>query len=157
MITVQQAISRIRAAGHDISEEYSDERCIEFLNNSLQRIAALLIQGRYPAMTQEVIVHDGDTLPKNYIQAAGTYPLRMTAGKAEIVDGSEYVRFRYFATPALLEDSTDEFPYDHDGINEIVVRYAIMLALNENEYDISQDTNLLTDQQNAIATAMSMT
>ena len=81
----------------------------------------------------------------------------MTAGKAEIVDGSEYVRFRYFATPALLEGSTNELPYDHDSINEIVVRYAIMLALNENEYDISQDTNLLTDLQNAVAGAMSMT
>ena len=157
MITVEQAIRRIRAAGHDISDEYSDERCIEFLNNSLQRISALLIQARYPALVEEVVVHDGDTLPKNYVQAAGTYPLRMTAGKAEIVDDSEFVRFRYFATPALLENSTDDFPYDHDGINEIVVRYAIMLALNENEYDITQDTNLLTDLQNAIAGAMSMT
>lgn len=157
MITVEEAIRRIRAAGHDISDEYSDERCIEFLNNSLQRISALLIQARYPALVEEVVVHDGDTLPKNYVQAAGTYPLRMTAGKAEIVDDSEFVRFRYFATPALLENSTDEFPYDHDGINEIVVRYAIMLALNENEYDITQDTNLLTDLQNAIAGAMSMT
>lgn len=157
MITVEQAIRRIRAAGHDISDEYSDERCIEFLNNSLQRISALLIQARYPALVEEVMVHDGDTLPKNYVQAAGTYPLRMTAGKAEIVDDSEFVRFRYFATPALLENSTDDFPYDHDGINEIVVRYAIMLALNENEYDITQDTNLLTDLQNAIAGAMSMT
>lgn len=157
MMTVEQAIRRIRAAGHDISDEYSDERCIEFLNNSLQRISALLIQARYPAMVEEVVVHDGDTLPKNYVQAAGTYPLRMTAGKAEIVDDSEFVRFRYFATPKLLENSTDDFPYDHDGINEIVVRYAIMLALNENEYDITQDTNLLTDLQNAIAGAMSMT
>lgn len=157
MITVEQAIRRIRAAGHDISDEYSDERCIEFINNSVQRISALLIQARFPALVEEVVVHDGDTLPKNYVQAAGTYPLRMTAGKAEIVDDSEFVRFRYFATPALLENSTDEFPYDHDAINEIVVRYAIMLALNENEYDITQDTNLLTDLQNAIAGAMSMT
>ena len=157
MITVEEAIRRIRAAGHDISDEYSDERCIEFLNNSLQRISALLIQARYPALVEEVVVHDGDTLPKNYVQAAGTYPLRMTAGKAEIVDDSEFVRFRYFATPKLLEAANDEFPYDHDAINEIAVRYAIMLALNENEYDITQDTNLLTDLQNAIAGAMSMT
>ncbi len=157
MISVEQAIRRIRAAGHDISDEYSDERCIEFINNSLQRISALLIQACYPALVEEVVVHDGDTLPKNYVQAAGTYPLRMTAGKAEIVDDSEFVRFRYFATPKLLENAQDELPYDHDGINEIVVRYAIMLALNENEYEITQDTNLLTDLQNAIAGAMSMT
>ena len=72
MITVEQAIRRIRAAGHDICDEYSDERCIEFLNYSLQRISALLIQARYPALVEEVVVHDGDTLPKNYVQAAGT-------------------------------------------------------------------------------------
>lgn len=157
MITVENAITRIKSAGHDISDEYSDERCIEFLNNSLQRIAALLIQVRYPALVEEVVVHDGDSLPKNYMQAAGTYPLRMTKGRAEIVDGSESVRFRYFATPEMVESKEDELPYDHDGINEVAIRYAILLALNENEYELTQDKTLLDELQAAISGAMSMT
>lgn len=150
------AITRIKAAGHDISDEYSKERCIEFLNNSLQQVASLLISAKWPALVQEMLVHDGDSLPKNYMQAAGTYPLRMTAGRAEIIDGSDYVRFRYFATPDNLtgEDEAEELPFNHEAINEIIVRGAIILALNENEYELSQDTQLWTALQQAVASAM---
>lgn len=153
---VSTAITRIKAAGHDISDEYSKERCIEFLNNSLQQVASLLISAKWPALVQEMLVHDGDSLPKNYMQAAGTYPLRMTAGKAEIIDGSDYVRFRYFATPDNLtgEDEAEELPFNHEAINEIIVRGAIILALNENEYELSQDTQLWTALQQAVASAM---
>lgn len=150
------AITRIKAAGHDISDEYSKEHCIEFLNNSLQQVASLLISAKWPALVQEMLVHDGDSLPKNYMQAAGTYPLRMTAGRAEIIDGSDYVRFRYFATPDNLtgEDEAEELPFNHEAINEIIVRGAIILALNENEYELSQDTQLWTALQQAVASAM---
>lgn len=153
---VSTAITRIRAAGHDISDEYSKERCIEFLNNSLQQVASLLISAKWPALVQEMLVHDGDSLPKNYMQAAGTYPLRMTAGRAEIIDDSDYVRFRYFATPDNLtgEDEAEELPFNHEAINEIIVRGAIILALNENEYELSQDTQLWTALQQAVASAM---
>ena len=33
-MNVEQAIARIKAATHDISDEYSNERCIEFLNTA---------------------------------------------------------------------------------------------------------------------------
>lgn len=153
---IETAIQRIKSAGHDISDEYSDDRCLEFINNALQKVSALLIQARYPALVKETLVHDGDSLPDNYIQAAGTYPLRMTDGRAEIIDGSESVRFRYFATPVALTSGDIDMPYNHDAINEVVVRAAIILALNENEYEITQDSALYNDLQQAIAGSMSM-
>lgn len=151
---LETAISKIKAAGHDISDEYSNERCIEFLNTALQQTSSLLISAQYPALVKEVLVRDGDSLPQNYMKAAGTYPIRMTAGRAEIIDGSNSVRFRYWATPDLLDELTEELPYPHDAINDVVVRAATILALNENEYDVTQDSNLLTALQNAIASAM---
>jgi hypothetical protein len=152
------AIKRIKAAGHDISDEYSDERCVEFLNNALQQVSSQLIAAKFPTLVQETLVHDGDRLPKNYAQAAGLYPLRMTDNRAEIVDGSESVRFRYFATPEnLVGGEREELPYDHDAINEIIVRGAIILALNENEYDLTQDTSLWSALQTAVASALAIT
>lgn len=153
---VSTAITRIKETTHDISDEYSKKMCVDFLNNSMQQVATLLISAKWPALVQEMLVHDGDSLPKNYMQAAGTYPIRMTAGKAEIIDGSDYVRFRYFATPENMtgEDENEELPFDHEAINEIIVRGAIILALNENEYDLSQDTQLWTALQQAVASAM---
>lgn len=152
---VSTAIARIKAATHDISDEYSDERCIEFLNTSIQQVAALLIGARWPALVQEMDVHEGESLPKNYMQPCGTYPIRMTAGKAHLLDSSsEFVRFRYFATPPAVETPDDDLPYDHDAINDIVVKGAVLLALNENEYDITQDNAIVGALQQAIAAGM---
>lgn len=153
---VSAAITRIKAATHDISDEYSDDRCIEFLNTSIQQVASLLIAARWPALVQEMDVHEGESLPANYMQPCGTYPIRMTAGKAHLLDSNiEFVRFRYFATPVAVEDPDDDLPYDHDAINDVVVKGAALLALNENEYDISQDNAIVTALQQAISSGMS--
>ena len=151
---VSTAIKRIKDAGHDISDEYTNERCIEFLNTALQQTSSLLIAAQYPALVQEMDVRDGDTLPKNYMQCCGTYPLRMTAGKAKILSDDEYVRFRYWATPAMLTAEDEELPYKHDAINEVIVRAAVVLALNENEYDVSADNAIVSALQQAVASAI---
>lgn len=151
---LETAITRIKSSTHDISDEYSRERCIEFINTALQQTSALLIAAQYPALVKEMTVRDGDSLPQNYIKAAGTYPLRMTDGRAEIVDDSEAVRFRYWATPELITENTQDMPYPHDAINECIVQAAVILALNENEYDISADNSILSALQTAISSAM---
>ena len=151
---VKTAIDRIYDACHDIAATYDDYRMLEFLNNSIQQVSVLLIAAKYPALVKEVVVHNGDTLPQNYMQACGTYPLRMTFGTVEILDDSEEVRFRYFANPPLLTSEDEELPYNHDAINEVIVRGAIILAANEDEYDITQDANLLNTLQQAIASGM---
>lgn len=151
---VSKAIERVRKSTHDISEEYSAEEIIDFLNTSIQQVSSLLISAKFPSLVKEIMVHSGEELPSNFMVAAGTYPLKMTDGVVKITDDSEYVRFRYFATPTLIETTTGELPYKHDAINEVIVRLATMLALNENEYDISQDSNLLSQLQQAIASGM---
>lgn len=154
-MTVQRAIARIKAAGHDISDEYSSDSCIEFINTAIQQVAALLISARFPSLIKEISVRNGDSLPQNFMIAAGSYPLRMINGKVDIIDDDiESVRFRYFATPDMITAETTNLPISHDAINEVIVKLAIMLALNENEYDISQDTTLTTALQQAIASGM---
>ncbi len=152
---VERAIMRIKSAGHDISDEYSSDRCIEFLNNSMQQVSSLLIAANYPNLVHEITVRNGDQVPPNFMKAAGTYPIKMTDGIAIIVD-DDYpsVRFRYFATPKNIEQKTDFLPFDNDAINEVVVRGSILLALNENEYDLSQDKVLFDTLQQSIASAM---
>ena len=154
-MAVSTAVARIRSAGHDIAADYTDDRCLEFLNTAIQQVASLLIAASWPTLVKEITVHNGDSLPENYTKAAGRYPLRMTDGRVQIVDDMyDTVRFRYFATPANLKHTDDVLPFNHDGINEVVVRSAIILALNENEFDISQDSSLLNQLQQAIASGM---
>lgn len=153
-MTIETAVERLKSATHDISDEYSDADCLSFLNGAIQQVSALLIGARFPALTKELIVHEGEHLPVNYMQPCGTYPLRMTDGTVHITDGSESVRFRYFATPETIEGFTGDMPYDHTTINDIIVRTAVMLALNQNEYDISQDTAIVQSLQQAVAAGM---
>lgn len=154
MITVSEAVKRIREAGHDISEEYSDEKCVEFLNTAIQQVSSLLVSSSWPMLLREAKVRNGDTLPDNFMKPAGNYPIRMTNGRVEIVDDAyNVVRFRYFTTPANVTIE-DDMPFEHDGVNDVILRSAVILALNENEYDVSQDTAIVTALQQAIASGM---
>ena len=154
-MNAETAIARIKKSTHDISDEYSTEECLTFLNTAIQQVASLLISARWPSLAKEIDIHEGETLPENYMGPCGTYPIRMTEGKAHILDGSEYVRFRYFATPKAIENETEDLPFNHDAINEVVVKAATILALNENEYDISQDNAILSALQQAISSGIS--
>lgn len=153
-MNVKTAIARLKSATHDISDEYSTDACLEFINTAIQQVSSLLISARYPVLAKEVFIKDGDKLPHNYMGACGTYPIRMTENEAKITDGSDSVRFRYFATPDLVGED-DDLPYDHEAINTVILRTAILLALNENEYDITQDSNIVESLKQAISAGMS--
>ena len=155
-MNVTQAIARIKAAAHDISDEYSNERCIEFLNTAIQQAASLLIANKWPPMAQELTLHDGETLPDNYMVPCGQYPIRITNNEVTFLDDDlETLRFRYFATPAALTNVSDDMAFDgYFYVQEVVVKLAIALALNENEYDISQDSALNQELMQAIAGGM---
>ena len=152
---VSEAITRIKQETHDISDEYSDERCIQFLNTAIQQVASLLIAAKWPVLVKEINIREGDTIPKNYLNACGTYPIKMTDGTAHITDDAyKQITFRYFATPDLVEAPTDDLPFTHDAIHDVIIKSAVLLALNENEYDITQDTTIVNALQQAISTGM---
>ena len=155
-MNVAQAVARIKAAAHDISDEYSNERCIEFLNTAIQQAASLLIANKWPPMAQELTLHDGETLPDNYMVPCGQYPIRITNNEVTFLDDDlDNLRFRYFATPAALTNVSDDMPFaGYFYVQEAIVKLAIALALNENEYDISQDSTLNQELMQAIAGGM---
>lgn len=151
MLLVKDAIAMIKRAGHDISDEYTSEECIVYLNIAIQQVASLLAEGRYTPLIKEITLHDEESLPKNFMRAAGTYPMRITDGKVKFLEDDNEIRFRYFSTPDLLTETSTVMPFEHDAINQAIVRGAIILALNENEYDLNQDTALWQSLKNAIA------
>lgn len=153
-----QAIERIKSATHDVDNEYTKKDCINFLNVAMQQAASLLITGNYPETFRKVLLHNGDYLPKNIIKSAGNYPIAITAGRVEILDSDiSEIEFRYFATPDNIpEDAEDyyELPFNNDAINMAIIRQAIILALNQNEYNIQQDNALQSSLMQAISVAM---
>lgn len=150
------AILKIKQSTHDISDEYSNEACIGFLNNSIQQIASLLIASKWVGLVKELTIMNGNEIPKNYMKSAGQFPVKVTNGKCVLLDDYDSIIFRYFATPDNITGETEdeELPFKHNALDECVVQGAIILARNENEYNISQDTALYTALQTAIANGM---
>lgn len=151
----EDAIARIKAETHDISDEYSTKRCIGFLNTAIQQISSLLISAKWPVLVKETTVSDGDSIPKNFLNACGNYPLSMTDGKVKITDSTyKSVNFRYFSNPDFVDETTTDMPFTHEGINDIIVKSAVLLALNENEYDITQDSSIVDSLKSAISSGI---
>lgn len=141
---VSDAIDRIRLATHDITEEYTDYECVNYLNEAVHQIASTLMGGASPFMVKTTTLKTGDTLPVGFCRTCGTFPFRITGGKVELLTDAEELPVRYFSQPELLTGATGEaMPFDQEQLNELAVRLAVIYASNENEFDVTQDTNIM--------------
>lgn len=150
---IADAIKRIKIATHDAVDEYSEAHCLDFLNYAIQQAASMLIAGGYMPLTKEVILKDGSYLPHNFMKQCGKYPICVTSNRIKLLEGNE-IRFRYFATPERITEMDLDLPFPNEALNEAIVQLAIVLALNENEFDTQQDTALMSAFQQAVAGAL---
>lgn len=154
-MTIDEALDRIANACHDIADTYTDERYLEFLNTATQRAFAMMVGQGYPPLLQEIELHDGDELPRNFFRACGGYPIRITQNIVEFLDEDEdVIRFRYLGGPKYITFDDKVMPLDNDAVNEAIVRRAIAYAINEDEYDSSADKAYDSELEQAIASAM---
>lgn len=152
---VEKAIAKLKSAGHDISDEYSTDDCIGFLNTSVQEICHQLATGKSPQMVKEITLHDSESLPPDYIISCGNYPIKVTGQAVTFTNPDiDALRFRYFATKPQIMNATGDMPFVHEVLNDITVRLATLFALNQNEYDVSQDKALLDEVRQAVAQGM---
>lgn len=152
---VEEAVNRVKAAGRGNGNDWAVDRVIDFLNTALQQVSAYLVANRYPPLVKTVTLHDNDSLPENYMFSCGTYPIRITNGAVEFLGDDETINFRYYANVGRVTKTSDNMPFTNDAINEVVVKAAVLLALNENTYNIAQDTQLVTTLQDAVAIGLS--
>ena len=148
---VEEAVNRIKAAGRGTGQNWGVDRVIDFLNTALQQVSALLAANNYPPIVKTVTLHNNDSLPNNYMFACGTYPIRITNGTVEFLGEETSIRFRYFANVDKVVKTSDTMPFTNDAINEVVIKGAVLLALNENAVQIGQDAQLVTALQQAVS------
>ena len=79
---VLEAINRMKASMHDVSNEYDDAACIFALNTAVHELAALLIAAHYPDLIEEKDFMDGDMVPEGFFRTCGSYPIRVTGSLA---------------------------------------------------------------------------
>lgn len=152
----REAVNRMRSAVHDITEEYTDVECVWYLNTAIHTIAAQLIAGNSPLVVKEGEFQNGDMLPNDYYRTAGGYPVKITGHKLKFLTDLERLTIRYFYLPeeVTLMNEAEDLPFENEALNELVVRIAVILAVNENEFDVTQDTNIQQMIQQAVASGL---
>lgn len=156
---IQTAIDQFRLILHDLygTYEYDNYHCLMRLNSAVQLTCNLLVQINSPLVIDEGEFEDGDELPGNFLRTCGTYPIKRTGRTIKFLDDEEKMKIRYFITLPKLEKADvaeGDMPFEHDAINDFVIRTACKLALNRNEFDITQDQNILTELESSLAEAM---
>lgn len=151
---VSEAITRFRRIVDDISDEYSDEHIMMLLNEAAQLTAGLLADMASSIVLHRQLFENGDTLPHNFLRTAGRYPVSIVGNKVNFLIDEEVLMINYFATVDRVTATTDDMPFEHDGLNDYVVRMMVILARNDNEFDVTQDRSLLDELKNAIGQAI---
>ena len=142
-MTVQEALRRMRASVHDVAMEFPDTELLRFLNTGIADVAARYIAADSPDFVRTVVVRDGDGVPDGFVRTAGLFPVRIQEGRFFLTDPSDGVSVRCFCLPPAALLSDDRMPLRTEQMQELAVRSAVLLVLNEHEFDVTQDNALL--------------
>ncbi|TCL39952.1 hypothetical protein EV210_101150 [Anaerospora hongkongensis] len=151
-----EIIKRIRALISDKDGiEFETSDLVGFLNNAIDWLSLQLIQNGDKEMMKEIIITDGMNIPNDFIKACGLYPIKRNGNTFRILDDSEAFEFQYFANRSHITVNEVDvylptysvFKPIYDGV---LIQKTAIIALNRDEYDITQDEALLAQSLQAI-------
>lgn len=153
---VSEVIADIREEANDISNEYSNKQLMRYINSAIQQVSLLLINHGSYLMIEEKLFRNGDSLPKNFSKFAGFYPVQVNSMKIEFIDSaynSTGMALKFFATKPNVTDEAGNMPFEHDAVNSIIIQSATIMALNRNEFDVTQDLGLCEQLKQVLVAA----
>jgi hypothetical protein len=151
-----EIIKRIRELISDKDGiEFETSAVVGFLNSAIAWLSLQLIQNNNVEMIKEIVITDGANVPNDYIKPCGLYPVKKTGNTFRFLDDSETLEFQYFANrPYITVNEADVFLPTYSVFKPIydavLIQKTAILALNRDEYDITQDEALLAQSLQAI-------
>lgn len=159
---IADIMRRIRSQISDSDEdEYDNQTLVGYLNDAIDWFSLQLIQAKDPEMIKEISLADGDDIPTGYYSTCGMFPIEITGTKVHIIDGSSTVSLRYFVTKPHVMYIAETKAYVplyspfKSIYDTILIQKAAILAMNKNEYDVTQDEKLLAESLQAIGVIVS--
>ena len=149
---VLSVIDMLRKRVNDEYESgYSDDVLLGYLNDALAYLSSALISLNHPSMVKEVVLDEtssNNILPENFVKTAGNYPIKITGNTFKVMDGSINLTIRYFSA---FDNVTyeDDLPLQNALYETVVIKLACIYALNQHEFDTTQD-QVLAEKLNAV-------
>jgi len=143
---------RLRIRDKD-SVEYTDNELLGYVNDAILLIGYELIAMQDAEMIVDLSLESASTLkPANFLRFTGALPV-MVQGNNLVVYGKLPCITRYFKKPTLVSTIDETLPFTNEGYNQIMTQIVSMIALNRNEFDVSQDKALIDEVRKLISTA----
>jgi len=141
---VRQYISDKEAAA------FENVELVGYLNDAIGWLSSQLIAVKDPEMIKEIAVDEtGIPVPGDFQKACGVFPVEVTGSRLRVMKGIGTVSFQYFAIKSpiryIAESNYFEPMYSpfKEVYDTILIQKTAILALNQNEFDVSQDERLL--------------
>lgn len=152
---VGDAITELRNKTNDRDEVgLDDSELLSYLNEAVQYVCAYLIGGNSPLFLHNMTISTVTaTLPHNFVRTAGNFPIKITGNIIELLDDPP-LNLRYFTSNNILLID-DDMPFTQDALNQISIKLATIYVNNQEQLDVSQDSNLLQSINTAIVAAIS--
>lgn len=153
-MNVGEALIIVRQKINDYDEVgLSDEELLHYINEAAQYVSQYLASSNSPLMVKEqTLTAQTNVLPANFLKTCGTFPIKITGNVIELLDDPP-LKIRYTAGVDRVS-YVDDMPFQHEALNQFIVKLATIYALNQEELDVSQDKALLGELQASIASAI---
>lgn len=135
--------------------DFDDDEIVSYINQALNYVGLYFVTANNPLALKEVTIKDGDTLPTDYIKHCGILPIKVTGKVVKFLDTStKNLTMKYFYKAANITGTAtdEEMPYDDALTNNIIVTITVILLMNQQRLDVTQDQTLsgtLTDMLNS--------
>lgn len=140
---VQEIIDQVREQLHDITKEHGDKVLIKYINTAIKSASLNLAKVNSSMVLEEMEVVTGTVRPANFMRFAGIYPIKITGGKFIVYGTADPQIVRYYAYKPNVKAVSDEVPFDDEAVLLYIEQYTSILAMNRNEFDISNDVQIL--------------
>ena len=137
IVLAKDMIIQIREQIHDISNEYSDEILLKYINTGIKSASNLLIAAKHCSMMDKIVVEEGMEVPKNFVDK-----------------DYSVIEAIYYCSKEIVKNVDESIPFSDDSVLLYIEQYASILALNRNEFDVSTDNQILKELESTFLTSL---
>lgn len=140
-MNVSTLLASVRARISDPNKVgYSDIELIDYLNSAQIAITKRLAAAGNHQFIKSMTLSSGDPVPPRFLGFVGDYPIRIEGGKMYVTP-SRTITARYIQAPLMVTSLAENISFDDIHIPALINTTCI-LALNRNEFDVSQDVQI---------------
>ena len=137
--------------------DFDNDDIVSYINQAINYIGLYFVTAQNPLAIKDIEVADGDLVPDDYIKFCGISPIRVTGKTIKFLESNKgKMALRYFFKPPNITGvDGEEMPYNDALTNNVIVNATVLLLLNQQRLNVSQDQGLNSSLMDIIESAYS--